>query len=229
MHRLRRTAIALAIGETVALSASAPSSAQTATQPDQAPTQPADAIQQSLPNQATESATPGSPGSEAKARPANIRGGYTWRAKPSTKSSLPPRQKVDPTRPQAKGPEFVIGADGTSHISVQLSRRVDVSLTTNPGQLVFELPNTQVAIPNDSNPLVTTHFVTPVKTVRLVTHGKSARLVIELRQAAVPRFELRQVADAAVVLEVSIPKPTGSAAAPSGEPRRPASPRKSRK
>jgi hypothetical protein len=61
-------------------------------------------------------------------------------------------------------------------------------------------------VANDMNPLVTTHFSTPIKNIRLVPRGKGASLIVDLREPATPRHEIRDVAGGAAVLEVTLPK-----------------------
>lgn len=134
--------------------------------------------------------------------------GYTWGTRPnkSKAATRPARRKVDPRRTQAKGPEFVVAADGTSQITVQLSKRVDVNVKTQGTTIVYTLPNVQVAVTNDTNPLITKDFVTPVATARLVESGKHAKLVITLKQAASPAFEVVDESEGAALLRVTVQK-----------------------
>lgn len=207
MHRLRKTAIAIAFGETVTFGSSTPTAAQTAAQPVASETPPK--IEQSSEGRASPAGVVPGPTTGSTKPPSSVGGGYTWHNKaPVHKTGHRVAQKVDPTRPQAKGPEFVVAPDGTSHISLQISQHLEISLVSRPGELVFELPNAQVAVPNDSNPLVTTHFATVVRKVRLTAHGKNARLLIELRESITPTYQVRALTGGAVLLEISIPKPS---------------------
>jgi len=214
MHRLRKTALALALGETVTLGSSLPASAQTAVQPNVSvkSSQPAETPQEAAKTreaqgQSTATSTTLSGGPRAMPS-ATGGGGYSWRDKrPVHKAAIHrKKQKVDPSRPQAKGPEFALSTDGTSHISVQLSQRVEVTVTAHPNQYVYELPNTQVPVPNDTNPLVTSHFSTPVRNIKLVARGKNALLIVELRESTTPRHQLRALPGGMTVLEITMPK-----------------------
>ena len=225
MHRLRKTALAVALGETVTLATSLPALAQTAVQPNVSAksSQPAEIAQESAKtheaqnqSQSTAASTTLSGGPQATPS-ATGGGGYSWRDKrPAHKAAVHhQKQKVDPSRPQAKGPEFALSTDGTSRISVQLSQRVEVTVSAHPNQYVYELPNTQVPVPNDTNPLVTSHFSTPVKNIKLVAHGKNAQLIVELRESTTPQHQVRALPGGITVLEITMPKTSNQARASS--------------
>jgi hypothetical protein len=218
MHRLRKTALALALGETVTLATSLPASAQTAVQPNVLvkSSQPAETPQETTKTREAQGQTQSTAASTTLSggpQPipsATGGGGYSWRDKrPARKAAVHgQKQKVDPLRPQAKGPEFAVSIDGTSRISVQLSQRVEVTVTAHPNQYVYELPNTQVPVPNDTNPLVTSHFSTPVKNIRLIARGKNALLIVELRESAKQQHQVRALPSGIAVLEITMPKAT---------------------
>jgi hypothetical protein len=210
MHRLRRTALALALGEAVALAASASAFAQTTMQPTGAGATAVEKVQTQSNNGGDGAGRNGGASSAAEPKsPAGPTGGYSWRTKAAPRREHQPKQKIDPSRPQAKGPEFIVATDGTSHISVQLSQKVEVSTTVHAHTYTYELPNAQVAVPNDRNPLVTTHFSTPVSRIKLVARGKNARLVVELRESTPPQMQLRQLPNGSAILEISVAKPSG--------------------
>jgi len=214
MYRLRKTAILIAIGEVVSLGSDAEAFAQTTVQPvsPSVPAVPARTSSQAGPNAdtmpGTSSTELGSSVDRRTGQTSSPGAGYSWRsATVKHKSNVhPKKQKIDVSRPQARGPEFVLTADGMSRISVQLSRRVEVVVNTNHDRHIYELPNVQVAVANDMNPLVTTHFSTPIRNVRLVSQGKGARLIVDLREPVTPRHEIRDVAGGAAILEVTLPK-----------------------
>jgi len=216
MHRLRKTALAIALGESVTLATSLPASAQTAVQPNVLvkSSQPAETPQETTKTREAQGQTQSTAASTTLSggpQPipsATGGGGYSWRDKRPARKALVHRQKqkVDPSRPQAKGPEFALSTDGTSRISVQLSQRVEVTVTAQPNQYVYELPNTQVPVPNDTNPLVTSHFSTPVKNIKLVARGKNAQLIVELRESTTPQHQVRALPGGIAVLEITIPK-----------------------
>jgi hypothetical protein len=222
MHRLRNAASTLAIWETIALGFSAMASTEAAAQPvPSLASNPVEASRESGRRDGPAAAPVSSASGTPTTTPSNVNGGYTWRNPPPIhKRGVQHRQKADPSRPQAKGPEFAIASDGSSHLSLQLSQSVEVTMTAQARQLVFELPNTQITVPNDSNPLVTTHFPTPVNRVRLLAHGKNARLVVELRESTSPQRHVRQLPNGAVVLEIVFPRSTHMPGPATGEAKR---------
>lgn len=133
--------------------------------------------------------------------------GYTWRDKPSRgKHRKLHSTKVNPNLTQAKGPEFALGSDGTSRITVQLSRKVEVLARGSHRRYVYDLPDVQVAIANDMNPLITTHFATPLQDARLITQKQGARLVIDLRENVAPQYSMKDTTGGGTILEVVLPK-----------------------
>jgi hypothetical protein len=214
MYRLRKTAILIAIGEMVGLGSDAEALAQTTVQPVPSfvPTGASRSSIQAGPNAdsptSTSSTELGSSVDKKAAQTSSPGAGYSWRsATVKHKSNVrPKKQKIDVSRPQARGPEFVVTADGMSRISVQLSRRVEVVANANHDRHIYDLPNVQVAVANDMNPLVTTHFSTPIRNVKLVSQGRGARLIVDLREPVMPTHEIRDVAGGAAVLEVTLPK-----------------------
>ncbi len=133
--------------------------------------------------------------------------GYSWRGKsPRDKHRAAHKMIVDPHLTQAKGPEFQVVSDGSSRISVLLSRRVEVLVHGTRRRYIYDLPNVQVAVANDLNPLITTHFSTPLQDVRLVSHQKGARLVVDLRESVAPQYSMKDIAGGGSQLEVVLPK-----------------------
>jgi hypothetical protein len=214
MHRLRKTALALALGETVTLATGLPALAQAAAQPNVAvkSSQPAETSQETAKTRdgqgkGTVAGTTLAGGPQPMPSAAGG-GGYSWRDKRPVRkpSGHRQKQKVDPSRTQAKGPEFALSTDGTSRISVQLSQRVEVNVVARPNQYVYELPNTQVPVPNDTNPLVTSHFSTPVDNIKLIARGKNAQLIVGFREPATPQHQMRALPGGITVLEITVPK-----------------------
>ena len=133
--------------------------------------------------------------------------GYTWHERPARGKHHKARDaKVDPKLSQAKGPEFALGADGTSHITVFLSRKVGFRTESARRSFFVDLDQAQVAVLNDRNPLITTHFATPVEDARLVPHKHGVRLVIDLRESVTPSVSMKDAEAGASVLEVILPK-----------------------
>ena len=113
---------------------------------------------------------------------------------------------MNPNLTQAKGPEFALVSDGTSRITVQLSRKVEVLARGSQRRYIYELPNVQVAVANDMNPLITTHFATPLQNARLITQKEGARLVIDLREPVTPQYSVKDATGGGTILEVVLPK-----------------------
>ncbi len=150
---------------------------------------------------------PAGDGSEAPAAaPASQAGGYAWKD--------PPRRarrpvKVDPRWAIATFPGFRMNTDGTSEISVQLSKKPEVEVRKGERTVTLVLKNSYVRWSTNTLPLITTHFNTPVSSARL-TRGKAGEtlLVIQLREAADVRSQLQVGPRGTSVLRVSIPKAT---------------------
>lgn len=156
------------------------------------------------PDQAADGTTPKK---SAAAGASGTGAGYSWRDKSLRgKHSVSHKVSVNLNLPQAKGPEFELVSDGSSRISVQLSRKVDVLVHGSRRRYIYDLPNVQVAVANDLNPLITTHFATPLKDVRLVSHQKGARLVVDLRESVAPQYSMKDIKGGGMLLEVVLPK-----------------------
>ena len=208
MRRLKRAMLVIATGEILSSATHALAEAPTPNLPANAP------VTLSSPGTASgqDSRPTDSAGSAAAA--ANAPGaGYTWRDKPARgKHHKPHSTKVNPNLAQAKGPEFALLLDGTSRITVQLSRKVEFNARATRRRYVVELPNVQVAVGNDMNPLITTHFATPLQDARLIAEKKGARLVIDLRETVTPQVAMKDVTGGTSVLEVVLPKSLRKAA-----------------
>ena len=141
-------------------------------------------------------------------------GGYTWHDKSRVKHRKMISTKVNPKLAQAKGPEFAVVADGTTRITVQLSKRVEYRTEALPHRIVVNLDRAQVAVFNDRNPLVTTHFSTPVEDARLVQSKTVVRLVVDLKATVTPQVTLKDSPAGSSILEVVLPKWTKQAVTP---------------
>lgn len=138
---------------------------------------------------------------------ANSGAGYTWHDKRShSRHKKASQAKINPNLAQAKGPEFEVVADGTTRITVQLSKKVEFRTETHRGRFIVNLEHAQVAVLNDRNPLITTHFATPVQDARLVSTKDAVRVVIDLREPVSPQVMLKDAAAGSSVLEIVLPK-----------------------
>jgi hypothetical protein len=82
---------------------------------------------------------------------------------------------------------------------------VDVHAHGNLRRYIYDLQNVQVAVANDMNPLITTHFATPLKDARLIALKQGARLIVDLRENVTPQYSTKDVADGGMILEVVLP------------------------
>jgi len=167
------------------------------------------------PESKPEAAAPGMEGSAQLGANAPGGAGYTWRDKPAHGKYRKARaSKVNPNLSQAKGPEFKVAADGTTHLTVQLSRKVEFRTETTRRRFTVNIAQAQVAVLNDRNPLITTHFTTPLVDARLVPHKVGVRLVIDLRESVTPQVSMKDVGAGAVQLEVVLPRSSRGGPAP---------------
>ena len=211
MRRLKRAMIVIATGEILSSASGVLADPPTPSLPPTSPmTLPSSGVgvtdrpsSQDSTNAAASPTAEAGQGSAANASEA----GYSWRDKPARGKHHKPRStKVNSNLAQAKGPEFIVAEDGTSHITIQLSRKVEFKAQSSQRRCIVELPNVQVAVGNDMNPLITTHFATPLEDARLIAEKKGARLVIDLRENVTPQVSMKDVSGGASVLEVILPK-----------------------
>jgi len=162
----------------------------------------------------TEPAAPAPPGAAAApapepAQPAKpgVTGGYSWTDKPVAKRRRAPRPlKLNPNAPLATYPGFRMLQDGSSRVSLRVTRSVDVGVHRAPGSVTYVLPGVQVGVRNNTNPLVTTHFNTPLARARLVRGKAGAELVLELRESGEPKHRIGKGPYGSMLLEVVLPR-----------------------
>jgi hypothetical protein len=118
-----------------------------------------------------------------------------------------------PSTPVATYPAFRLLDDGSTRITVEVSRKVAVTERKAQGRVVYSLAGVAVPGHNTLLPLPTGFFRTPVDRVELVEHGGAADLVIELCEAVVPTYRVLDT-PRGIVIQVDLPRPAGSAAAP---------------
>lgn len=98
-------------------------------------------------------------------------------------------------------------------VYVELNRPVDAQQTGTGRTLEFLLPDTRVPLRNNRRPLLAGHFDSPVQSAQLVTSGRAVKLVIQLREDAVPSTRLVKTSLGAT-LEVEIARAPGPAPQP---------------
>lgn len=126
------------------------------------------------------------------------------------------RKAIDPSRPVAHAPNFEMKADGSSTVTVQLSQAVPVepwaakSRHPSPRVLEFLIKGAQIGVRNNTNPLVTEHFQTPLQQVVLKPDGHNARLTLVFREDVTVKPVLVAGLGGSVVVQFTIPKATRS-------------------
>ncbi|MEO7592646.1 MAG: AMIN domain-containing protein, partial [Byssovorax sp.] len=118
--------------------------------------------------------------------------------------------------PIATLPAFRLLDDGSTRITVEVSRKVAVTEHKAQGRVVYSLAGVAVPGNNTRLPLPTGFFRTPVGRVEMVEQGGGSDLVIELREAVAPTYRVLDT-PRGIVIQVDFQRPAGSSAAPSAE------------
>lgn len=71
-----------------------------------------------------------------------------------------------------------------------------------PGRLDYLLKETQVSLRNNRNPLVLTHFDTPVERAQLLKRGGDVVFRLEMKRAAEPAHEIVRLQDGGFSLRI---------------------------
>ncbi len=150
----------------------------------------------------------------APAKPTGPMAGYTWSDKPAAKSGHARRFRVDPKRPIAASPEFRLLEDGSGKLTVLVSRSVTVSETKQGHRVVYRLRGAQVALVNNTNPLSTGHFPTPLLDARLIRVKTDVLLVLTLRDNVTVTSASSKGPEQTMLFEVSVPKASHAYEAP---------------
>ena len=120
---------------------------------------------------------------------------------------------IAPDTPIATYPAFRLLEDGTTRISVEVSRKVAVTEHKAQGRAVYSLAGVAASGNNTLLPLPTGFFRTPVDRVELIEQNGGADLVIELREAVQPIYRVLDT-PRGIVIQVDLPRPAGAAAPP---------------
>jgi hypothetical protein len=97
-------------------------------------------------------------------------------------------------------------AEGGSRLFVELSQNVQIDERKAHGSLTYVLHGAHVTVHNNTNPLVTVHFNTPVASARLVPAGHDLLFVVSLRADATPTWKINPGKEGSSVLTVDFPK-----------------------
>ncbi len=151
-------------------------------------------------------------GPVAAPRP-KVAGKSAQRGQPQTKRV---QAALASNTPIATLPAFRLLDDGSTRITVEVSRKVAVTEHKAQGRVVYSLAGVAVPGNNTRLPLPTGFFRTPVGRVEMVEQGGGSDLVIELREAVAPTYRVLDT-PRGIVIQVDFQRPTGSSAAPSAE------------
>lgn len=167
---------------------------------------------------------------EERAGPKTAAAGYAYSDTPA-RSTRAPRRRYRKTGPVVNVSGFEQLPDGGSRLFVQLSEKVPVEERKTRGAITYILKGASPRVWNNTNPLVTVHFNTPVSRARLVPRGKDLWFVVDLRAAAEPAWKLTETpSPGGAMLTVDFPRGDylhaparsgGGAGQPSDPPRGP--------
>jgi hypothetical protein len=109
-------------------------------------------------------------------------------------------------------------ADGSTRLFVELTKPVTYESKAARGSITYVLKGARVMRRNNTNPIVTVHFNTPVTSARLVPHGHDLWFVIDLRADVQPAVSMDAGKDGGAVMKIELPKgaylPAGADAPP---------------
>jgi hypothetical protein len=152
--------------------------------------------------------TPTGEASATPSKPVIPATGYGW-STPKANPGRPraPRTAARKSTPDALLPGFEVQADGSTRFFVQLTQAVPFETKKARGSLTYVLKGAHVDRRNNTNPLVTVHFNTPVTSARLVPHGNDLWFVLDLRADASPAATMDTPAQGGpATLRIDFPK-----------------------
>jgi hypothetical protein len=133
-----------------------------------------------------------------------------------------PRVVNESERAQAQAPTFEMRPDGTSVVRLILSRSTEINVRppsskgskAHPGRVEITLKEVNVGVKNNTNPLVTEHFPTPLRRVVLKRDGAGALLVLELREDVPIQRSTKAGPGGSTIVELLVPRPTRAYSVP---------------
>ena len=132
-----------------------------------------------------------------------------WRATENSESQKPPPQSNDEYRGVTPGrgntlpkvtdlnnrpgiwvtwPGFSMLPDGASHLFLQTTSSLSYKIKQAGNTYIIELGKASVYLGNNRNPLVTTHFNTPLKRAYFKTKRKRLSLILEMKSEVQPEL-----------------------------------------
>jgi hypothetical protein len=103
-------------------------------------------------------------------------------------------------------PGFETMGDGSTRLFVELSRPVSYDTKVSGSAITYVLKGARAGRRNNTNPLVTVHFNTPVTSARLVPHGHDLWFVVQLRAKVQPAVTMDAAKDGSAVMRIEMPK-----------------------
>jgi hypothetical protein len=131
----------------------------------------------------------------------------TANAGPSPARRAPVRSgRQRPASADARLSGFETLADQSTRLFVDLSQPIAYETKIERRTITYILKGARVGRRNDTNPLVTVHFNTPVTSARLAPHGHDLWFVIALRAAVTPVVTLDPDKDGGTMMRIEFPK-----------------------
>jgi len=103
-------------------------------------------------------------------------------------------------------PGFETMGDGSTRLFVELSKPVAYDTKVSASGITYVLKGARAGRRNNTNPLVTVHFNTPVTSARLVPHGQDLWFVVQLRAKVQPAVTMDAAKDGSAVMRIEMPK-----------------------
>ncbi|MBN2802899.1 MAG: hypothetical protein JXR91_07380 [Deltaproteobacteria bacterium] len=92
-------------------------------------------------------------------------------------------------------PGFSMQKDGSSRIFLQTTQNLEYSQKNSKKNITITFKDTKIFLPNNKNPLITTHFNTPMDRAYLKKHKKNVQLVLKLKVASEVTISQVQIED----------------------------------
>jgi hypothetical protein len=170
------------------------------------------------PNKDTKDTTAG------EKKPERASAGYTYSDTPRAASKGGGRVRKSATKNSVIASYPTLTQEqGHSRLSVRLSKNVTVETHKAEGAITYVIKGARIAHWNDTHPLVTVHFNTPVSVAALHPHKGDVEFRVELRSAVEPTQTIEQSGDAAV-LHIDFPAGEFLKTEATPEPAKPAAP-----
>ncbi|MBN1609899.1 MAG: hypothetical protein JW940_24930 [Polyangiaceae bacterium] len=108
------------------------------------------------------------------------------------------------SRPIATYPGFRMLANGRSEVWLRVSQPVVVTRKRVDNRLSYFMPGVQIGVRNNTNPLVTTHFNSPISKAQLRPVRGGAELLVQLRESVDAPHTTTQESAGTMLLRVTV-------------------------